>query len=480
MYPSLPDHAGGVRSRAYTDLLLHDMGADLDDGVGEPGVASAEWRTAPLIAHGRRRRAAAICMTAARPTLDAAIRAHGGEATRRVCALRAAERDRAAGAVDLRGEPVRLRFALALLAALCSLPRRRSATSGEGTPIVRRDRGRLCARRRAARSIDYIVPAYAGSCDARQRAGLTASSRTFATSPTTRPATRLAAAFADTIRAWAGVDFLRFGPMAQEGRYERFAFLPDVHGTGARQIRRFLASEDEALLEPGALAGQSAAVQGLPALESLLYSGDERAAQGRRARSHSAADSAAAVAGNMRRSPPRRFSAGQGESGWAELIEEPGPENPVYRTHAEAMTEILKAILTGLEQVRDHRLLPALGETPEEAKASRAPYNASGPGAPLHRRVRRTRLQRFVETSGILGLVPEQQAMDYANSVGFEFANLKRASRPPAPTSKRRSPIPRSARSSPMRRSCSPACATSSRTARAGAGTHRRLQFARW
>ena len=61
--------------------------------------------------------------------------------------------------------------------------------------------------------------------------------------------------------------------MAQDGRYERFAFFPDVHGTGARQIRGFLVSQDEALLKPGALAGQSAAVQGLPALESLLFSG---------------------------------------------------------------------------------------------------------------------------------------------------------------------------------------------------------------
>ncbi|MFN0218516.1 MAG: di-heme oxidoredictase family protein [Hyphomicrobium sp.] len=33
---------------AFTDLLLHDMGNALDDGVGEPGVAPSEWRTAPL------------------------------------------------------------------------------------------------------------------------------------------------------------------------------------------------------------------------------------------------------------------------------------------------------------------------------------------------------------------------------------------------------------------------------------------------
>ena len=40
---------GGTAIPAFTDLLLHDMGSQLDDGVGEPGVKSSEWRTAPLI-----------------------------------------------------------------------------------------------------------------------------------------------------------------------------------------------------------------------------------------------------------------------------------------------------------------------------------------------------------------------------------------------------------------------------------------------
>ena len=61
----MPSIDGGAVA-AYTDLLLHDMGADLDDGVGAPGVASAEWRTAPLIGDVGRRRAAATCTTAAR------------------------------------------------------------------------------------------------------------------------------------------------------------------------------------------------------------------------------------------------------------------------------------------------------------------------------------------------------------------------------------------------------------------------------
>jgi CxxC motif-containing protein (DUF1111 family) len=75
--PSMPS-PGGETIAAFTDLLLHDMGPDLDDGVGAPGVASAEWRTAPLIAMsggaGRR-----YLHDGSASTLDAAIRAHGGE-----------------------------------------------------------------------------------------------------------------------------------------------------------------------------------------------------------------------------------------------------------------------------------------------------------------------------------------------------------------------------------------------------------------
>lgn len=87
--------AAGPPVAAYTDLLLHDMGADLDDGVGEPGAGSAEWRTAPLIAvSGKGRR---YLHDGRAPSLDAAIRAHGGEAAgARIRYLALSDADRAA------------------------------------------------------------------------------------------------------------------------------------------------------------------------------------------------------------------------------------------------------------------------------------------------------------------------------------------------------------------------------------------------
>ncbi len=122
------------------------------------------------------------------------------------------------------------------------------------------------------RAIDkYVIPAYEHV--ELTTADLVAEVEGYCVAPGAETKAALAESFAETIDAWAGVDFFRFGPMARDGRYERFAFFPDVHGTGARQLRRFLATEDETLLRAGALAEQSAAIQGLPALESLLYSG---------------------------------------------------------------------------------------------------------------------------------------------------------------------------------------------------------------
>jgi len=65
---------------AFTDLLLHDMGAALDDGVGEPGVKSSEWRTAPLIEGNSRAPARRYLHDGSAATVSEAVGKHGGEA----------------------------------------------------------------------------------------------------------------------------------------------------------------------------------------------------------------------------------------------------------------------------------------------------------------------------------------------------------------------------------------------------------------
>ena len=68
----------------YTDLLLHDMGPGLDDGVAEKGLSlSSEWRTAPLWGLGmaqRVNRKAGFLHDGRARTIEEAILWHGGEA----------------------------------------------------------------------------------------------------------------------------------------------------------------------------------------------------------------------------------------------------------------------------------------------------------------------------------------------------------------------------------------------------------------
>src|SRR5262245_35011785 len=78
-------------------------------------------------------------------------------------------------------------------------------------------------------------------------------------------------AFAAAVAAWSKVEILRFGPIAQDNRYESLFFWPDPKGLGDRQIRDAIAKRDESVTKPEALSGKSVALQGFPALEYLLY-----------------------------------------------------------------------------------------------------------------------------------------------------------------------------------------------------------------
>ncbi|MCP9848442.1 di-heme oxidoredictase family protein [Cyanobium sp. Morenito 9A2] len=67
----------------YTDLLLHDLGPGLDDGVAEQGAAGGEWRTAPLWGLGLTQRvnaSAGFLHDGRARTIQEAILWHGGEA----------------------------------------------------------------------------------------------------------------------------------------------------------------------------------------------------------------------------------------------------------------------------------------------------------------------------------------------------------------------------------------------------------------
>ena len=67
----------------YTDLLLHDMGPDLDDGYTEGSALTAEWRTPPLWGLGLSKNSQGgqyyLLHDGRAKSIEAAILLHGGE-----------------------------------------------------------------------------------------------------------------------------------------------------------------------------------------------------------------------------------------------------------------------------------------------------------------------------------------------------------------------------------------------------------------
>lgn len=92
--PALRTPGGEVR--AFTDLLLHDLGPQLDGGATEPGVLPSEWRTAPLWGLSRALKAGTGLLHDGRARgIAEAVALHGGEgdgARRRFRALSEADR----------------------------------------------------------------------------------------------------------------------------------------------------------------------------------------------------------------------------------------------------------------------------------------------------------------------------------------------------------------------------------------------------
>ncbi len=78
-------------------------------------------------------------------------------------------------------------------------------------------------------------------------------------------------AFSATLAAWMQVQHIRFGPVMAKDRFYRVQFWPDKHGRGGKQLNRLLNGPPDAVPDKNRIARTSVALQGLPALERLIF-----------------------------------------------------------------------------------------------------------------------------------------------------------------------------------------------------------------
>lgn len=172
-----------------------------------------------------------------------------------------------------------------------------------------------------------------------------AAARAFADIETCDP-DALRAAFQGTYDAWMPVAHLTLGPSEEDGRGLAVLFWPDPKGSGWKAQRALLAAPPTA----EAMAQQSVAARGLPALERLLFPAEplEDPCPLIQSTADDLATTAAALAAGWGPYGDLLLTAGQ-------------PGNNRFLKPEEATQALFTQLATGLESLADRRIGRPLG-----------------------------------------------------------------------------------------------------------------------
>ncbi|MCA1969027.1 MAG: hypothetical protein LDL42_07835 [Rhizobium sp.] len=199
---------------------------------------------------------------------------------------------------------------------------------------------------------NFIRPGYHRFRD--RSATLEADMHALCAGPSAEALDKARVAFDKTVAAWSTVEIVRVGPVIEANRFERILFYPDRKSTGLKQVQAILARPDESATSVETLKDKSVAMQGLGALEFVLFgTGSEtlpKDQQGFPCRY------GAAIAGNLVRLGNELADEWDKEGGIKDAWKHPGPDNPVFRDGREAITALLGILVHGAEAIRDQRI----------------------------------------------------------------------------------------------------------------------------
>lgn len=180
------------------------------------------------------------------------------------------------------------------------------------------------------------------------------------------------AQFKAVVVAWARIENYRFGPLMRYNRSDRILFWPDRKGIALKQVQAILASKDASATDPTTLKRKSVAVQGLGALEFVLFG--TAAETLARPEGDFRCDYGSAISGAMSDVAAEMRAEWYASPGVAARMIRPSAADPDYRSNDEVLTELIGVMAHGVEALRDQRILPFLGRDGEAPKPRSAPF----------------------------------------------------------------------------------------------------------
>ena len=184
--------------------------------------------------------------------------------------------------------------------------------------------------------------------------------------------------FAALTTAWARIQYISFGPIFEHQRAFRIEYWPDKRNVVGRQLADLLKKREHAALEPERFATTTVGVQGLPALERMLFGDDalEALASGD---GNFRCGLLAAISNNLE-TIARDVVAGwtEGDTAYLARIDHPSEDDEELPSGRDAAGRLLNDLLTATIAMRDMKLLAPLGANQEKAKGQQAEYWRSG------------------------------------------------------------------------------------------------------
>ena len=209
-----------------------------------------------------------------------------------------------------------------------------------------------------------VIPDYEAFANA--AAGMNQQAKAFCADITPQTLAGLQTAFQQTMDKWQAVQHIQFGPITYFNWNYRLQYWPDENGTGSRQLSALIASKDNSVLTSEAFARQSVGVQGLQALELLLFA--ETSLSDLQADSYRC-NVAQAIAANL-----DEIATGVAQR-WRDEFRTTvatADERGFFESAQDATIDFLKAEVEPIRSSQQQKIEAILGETYADARVKRA------------------------------------------------------------------------------------------------------------
>jgi len=165
---------------------------------------------------------------------------------------------------------------------------------------------------------------------------------------------------------WQSVQHIRTGPIESFNRHMRIEMWPDKRGKVGKHLARILA--DKRHLESDfEMAKASIALQGLPALERLIFTN--------KLLDKTSCDLLQKISRNLIKiSDDLAYDWNDATGSYAVFFDKAGPDSLLYETEALLATELVNNLTTQLEFIVTQKFDKPLGESAARAKGKRAEF----------------------------------------------------------------------------------------------------------